>query len=168
MRRQFTEKFKEGIVQKALMPGSPGIMRISEKIGVHHTSVRKWIKIHGNGSPMKKSKSKHQKNDSWTPEEKLQAIIETASMSEKEFGEFLRKKGIHSADLEEWKSDCTTGLKSTVGRPKKDPEVLELRKKEKDLQKDLRRKEKALAEMSARVILLKKSREIFGDDEDDE
>ena len=51
---------------------------------------------------------------------------------------------------------------------KLDPELVELRNKEKELSQDLRRKDRAFAEMSARIVLLKKSRLIWGDGEDDE
>ena len=56
----------------------------------------------------------------------------------------------------------------SVGRPKLDPEIVTLRKQKKDLERELRRKDKAMEELSARVILLKKSHEIFGVKEDDE
>ena len=55
-----------------------------------------------------------------------------------------------------------------MGRPKLDPELVELRAKEKELSRDLKRKDKALAEMAARIVLLKKSNLFFGGTEDDE
>jgi CII-binding regulator of phage lambda lysogenization HflD len=97
----------------------------------------------------------------------LEAIVKTASMDENELGEYLRKNGLHSSDLEQWRKDFYSSQKSP-GRPKKDPELAKLEVNHKKLKKDLSRKERALAEMSARVILLKKSHEIFGDDEEDE
>jgi transposase len=59
-------------------------------------------------------------------------------------------------------------MKTSPGRPKKDSEVVELKHKEKRLEKELHRKDRALAEMAARIILLKKSRLIWGDAEEDE
>ncbi|MDO9181157.1 MAG: hypothetical protein Q7U04_02050 [Bacteriovorax sp.] len=88
-------------------------------------------------------------------------------MSENELGEFLRANGLHTSDIDQWKQDIYSSLKAP-GRPRIDPEIVQLRNKEKELSKDLRRKDRALAEMSARVILLKKSRAIFGELEDDE
>lgn len=73
---------------------------------------------------MKNKKEKTLKD--WTPEEKLDAIIKTASMTEHERGEYLRSHGLYSANLEQWKKDCTNGLQSDLGRPKKDPEVFKL------------------------------------------
>jgi len=155
-----SEQFKQSVVQKIATPGGPNIMQMSEKLGIHHTTIRNWLKLYGNSSSMKKSKD-------WTPEAKLEAIVRTYSMNENELGEYLRANGLHSTEIEEWKHDFF-GSQKSAGRPKTDPELVDLRNKEKELSKDLRRKDKALAEMSARIILLKKSRLIWGEPGDDE
>jgi transposase len=160
MSTHYSPEFKQSIVQKILMPGGPSIAETSEKTGVHHTSIRNWLKTYANVRGMKKTKE-------WTPEAKLKAIAETLTMSENELGEYLRANGLHSTEIEQWKQDFY-GAQKSAGRPKLDPELVELRNKEKELSKDLRRKDRALAEMSARIVLLKKSRLIWGDNEDDE
>ncbi len=79
-------------------------MQMSEKLGLHHTSIRTWMKLHANPSSMKKSKE-------WTPEAKLEAIIKTAPMNDNELGEFLRTNGLHSAELDQWKQDFYSSQK---------------------------------------------------------
>lgn len=160
MKRQHSQEFKKSIVQKVTTPGGPSIMQLSEKTGIPHVSIRNWIKIYANNDSMKKSKE-------WTPEEKLKVISQTFSMSENELGEFLRANGLHSTDVEEWKQVFYSAQRP-VGRPKLDPELVALRAEKKELSHNLRRKDKALAEMSARVILLKKSHLLFGVNEEDE
>lgn len=160
MKQRHSKEFKESIVQKIMTPGGPSIMQMSVKTGIGHGSIRNWIKLCGNPSSMKNSKE-------WSPEEKLEILMKTFSMSENEIGEFLRSKGLHSIALEEWKQ-VFYSAHMPVGRPKLDPELVELRGKEKDLSRDLKRKDKALAEMSARIILLKKSHLLFGVSEEDE
>ena len=113
------------------------------------------------------NKSKNKLISNWTPEQKLEAVFLTRSMNEQELGEYLRKNGLHSNDLESFKKDALAGFK-TVGRPKHDPEIAILKKKQVKLEREIKRKDKALAEYSARVILLKKSHEIWGEPEDDE
>ena len=160
MKSHHTVAFKESIVKKICTPGGPTIMQISKELGLHHMTIRNWIKIYANMGIMKESKD-------WTPEKKLEVIIKTASMNEHELGEFLRANGLHSKTIEEWKQDFYSAQR-TAGRPKLDPELAELRAKEKELSKDLKRKDKALAEMAARIVLLKKSNVFFGGTEDDE
>lgn len=135
-------------------------MELARKHDMSVTTLYNWKAKYANQASMSKSKK-------WTPEKKWEAILKTASMDENELGEFLRANGLLSSDLEEWKEESMKGLKGP-GRPKKDPKLAKSEAESKQLKKELRRKERALAEMSARVILLKKSQEIFGDDEEDE
>jgi len=160
--RHYSEEFKARAVQQLLAPRSRGLNGTAHNIGVPSSTLFVWKQKYATSSTMNKNKT-----GSWSPEQKLQAIIETSAMSDNDLGAYLRKHGLHSSDLKEWRKDFLAGFPSP-GRPKKDPEVLELRKDKKFLERDLSRKEKALAEMSARVVLLKKSHEIFGDEEDDE
>src|SRR5690606_29631362 len=105
-------------------------------------------------------------------EEKLQAVFESQSLNEEDLGAFLRKKGLHSADLDRWKKEIATAFsvtgKKVRGRPRKDPELVAALEENKKLKRDLRRKEKALAEQTALIILKKKAEELWGKDEDDE
>jgi transposase-like protein len=160
MQVRYSPEFKQSVVRKISTPGGPSAAQLAKELGVHYTSIYAWVKDYANTSSMKKSKE-------WTPEAKLEAIIKTATMNENELGEFLRANGLHSNQIKEWKQEFYTAQKS-AGRPKLDPELVELRAKEKELSKDLKRKDRALAEMSARVILLKKSRLLFGETEEDE
>ena len=146
MKVRYSPEFKQSVVQKISTPGGPSAAQMAKNLGVHYTSIYAWVKDHANTASMKKSKE-------WTPEAKL--------------GEFLRTNGLHSNQIKEWKQEFYSAQKS-AGRSKVDPEQAELRAKEKELSKDLKRKDRALAEMSARVILLKKSRLLFGETEEDE
>jgi hypothetical protein len=156
--RQYSDEFKQAIIQKCLLPGGPSITQIARENGLVIKTVYGWKAKYANQSIMKNIKN-------WTPEKKLEVVIETASLTENELGEYLRKNGLHSSDIENFKNDFMKGIKS-VGRPKLDPELIKSKKKEKELQKDLRRKEKALAEMAARIVLLKKTQLLFADEED--
>ena len=105
--------------------------------------------------------------DTWTPEKKLQAVSETLSLSEESLGAYLREHGLHSSDLETWRSECLKSFRGP-GRPRKDPKLAAIQKEKKSLERDMRRKDKALSEMTARIVLLKKSRLLWGVDEEGE
>jgi len=161
----YSEDFKQNAVKKLLSPGSGGLRATAVKMGIPQSTLFGWKEKYAKNSTMKKSKNKTIAD--WTAEEKLDAIIKTASMNEHELGEYLRSNGLHSSDLESFKKEFLTGVKAK-GRPVVTQEVVKLRKKNKALEKNLKKKDKALAEYSARVILLKKSHEIWGDPEDEE
>jgi transposase len=156
----YSPQFKESVVRKATAPGAPSIQQLAVDLNLQASSIRNWVKFYARASGMRKSKE-------WTPEAKLEAIIKSTTMSENELGEYLRANGLHSSELEQWKQEFYSSQKGP-GRPRIDPELANLKAKEKELTKDLKRKDRALAEMSARIVLLKKSRLIWGDGEDDE
>lgn len=109
------------------------------------------------------------KKKAFEAEEKLKIVLETANLSESELGEYLRKHGVHSVELERWREEALSGLKTEKrGRPKVDPEVTQLRKEKKTLKRELQKKEKALAEASALLVMKKKAELIWGAEEDDE
>lgn len=161
--KTYNEEFKRNAVKALLMPGSPGLNATARKFDMSSSTLYTWKKKYARDTPMKKSK----KIEGWSAEQKLDVVIKTSSMAEEELGEFLRSNGLHSSDLKTMKLECLPASNSR-GRPRLDPELSQLRKQNKELQRDLKRKDAALAEYSARVILLKKSHEIWGTDEDEE
>ncbi len=96
----------------------------------------------------------------WSAEEKLAAVLEAASLSEGELGAFLRSRGLHEAQLQQWRDQMVIGLEP---KPAKRVETKRIR----ELEKELRRKDKALAETAALLVLKKKAQEIWGDEDDD-
>ena len=160
MRSTYSPEFKESVVQKISTPGGPSIVEMSKNLGIHYTSIRTWMQIYANPTGMKKSKE-------WTPEKKLEVINKAWALGENELGEYLRSEGLHACELQEWRQ-AFYSAQNAAGRPKLDPELVELRKAQRELSRDLKRKDRALAEMSARIILLKKSHVLFGEIGDDE
>jgi transposase len=164
--QSYNEEFKKMAVQKLLSLNSLGLSGTARQIGIPYTTLFNWKKKYANSFVMKKTKNKALAIN-WTAEEKLEAVNKTYAMTENELGEYLRSNGLNSCDLDAFKTEFLSSLPSR-GRPKLDPEIIDLRNSVKDLTKNLNKKDKALAEMSARVILLKKSHLIWGDREDDE
>ena len=99
----------------------------------------------------------------WSAEDKLNALFEYEKLEEEQRGKYLREKGIHSVHIERWKQELIEGLKSSKSG-KKDPRD----KRIKELERELRRKDKALAETAALLVLKKKAQAIWGDREDEE
>ena len=102
-----------------------------------------------------------------TAEEKLRIVLEAASLSEEDLGALLRREGIHEAKLEEWRTKAMEAATGALKAPhaKKSERTPEARKI-KELERELRRKEKALAEAAALLVLKKKVQQIWGDEDD--
>jgi transposase len=164
-RKEYNEGFKKAAVEKVLSSNSMGISGVASHLGIPITTLFSWKKKYANSFFMGKTTNKELRGD-LTSEEKMAILLKTAKMSENELGEYLRSSGLNSYDLENFKNEFVSNSPGR-GRPKLDPEIVELRKNNKDLTRDLNKKNKALAEMSARVILLKKSHLIWGDQEEE-
>jgi hypothetical protein len=98
--------------------------------------------------------------EDWSAEERLRVVVEASRLSNEELGAFLRREGIHEATLAEWKASVLEAL----GSPKK---VSSDTKRVRELEKQIRRKDKALAETAALLVLQKKVQAIWGDEDDD-
>ncbi len=100
-----------------------------------------------------------------TPADKMRLVIEAAAIGDDKLGLFLRQQGLHQADLDAWKKDMLRGLLPTTTRPPgastadkdKDKRIAEL-------ERDLNRKDRALAEAAALLILKKKAQALWGDE----
>jgi hypothetical protein len=89
----------------------------------------------------------------WTAEEKLRLFEASAGLNEEQLGVFLRREGLHEAELqrlrEEVKEAATERLRDRHRRKGLSPDQKRIRK----LEKELARKEKALAEAAALLVL---------------
>ena len=125
--QRFNKEFKEAIVKKLIARGNKTIEQFCNEKNVALSSVSRWQSECANVSSMnhKKDKSKY------SAENILKIISETYSLNEEDLGIFLRKNGLHSNQLAEWRS----GILSSMNQPKVNPH----KKDERDIEiKDLK------------------------------
>ena len=101
----------------------------------------------------------------WTPAARLEAVITTASMDEATRSAWCRENGLYPTDLDTWKQDALGGLGNPTD-PEGGPTTKRDRRRIKELERDLHRKDKALAETAALLVLSKKLSAIFHEGED--
>lgn len=161
----YTEGFKVRMIQR--MAGSEGISAtaLSSEVGVAQPTLSRWLRER---SLARMPHETPEKRRAWTPTQKLRAVQEASQLSDDELGAFLRREGVHASQLNEWievvKAASLQALApSKRSRTKKSPE----QKKINALEKELNRKDKALAEVTAILALKKRIQEIWGDADDD-
>jgi transposase len=101
-----------------------------------------------------------------TPEEKLEIVLEAAAIPQDELGAFLREEGVFEIELLEWRQQALSGIEATPAARPRPPTPAEV-KRIRELERELARKEKALAEAAALVVLKKKVQALLGDEDDD-
>jgi transposase len=103
----------------------------------------------------------------WTAAARLQAVIATAAMDETRRSAWCRENGVYPSELQQWKESATAAL-SEVPEERVTPQQRRDEKKRiKELERDLRRKDKALAETTALLVLSKKFEAILQRDEEE-
>ena len=106
--------------------------------------------------------------EAWSSEDKFAVVLETAALNATELAEYCRRKGLFAEQIAAWRSVCMSANASVVQQTRsQQAQAKEDRKRIRQLEKDLQRKEKALAEAAALLILRKKAQAIWGDKEED-
>jgi transposase-like protein len=101
----------------------------------------------------------------WTAEERFCALIETGQMSDEHIGSWCRSHGLHTHHLKQWRDDAVSGCGNHLKESNR-AEQRRLKEQVRSLEKELIRKEKALAETAALRVLRKKANAIWGDGEE--
>ncbi len=153
--------FKESQVKKFLPPSSKSIKDISKEAGVSDVTLRNWINKSKEGTLQK---GNNVSGNGRPPREKLNLIIESRTIPKDEFGNWLREKGLHSEHITLYEQEIRDMVENKYHEDKE--KMKKLDKRNKYLEKELKRKEKALAEMAALYTLKKKAELLWGETED--
>lgn len=163
----YSTEYKSAIVSKLLGPKPPSVAVLSKKTGIPQATLYVWQKQAKSSEPVGIPK-RVKRVQNWTKKEKLSALLETANMSEEQVNAFCRKNGLYAAQLEQWKTELIDELEGKGASQQKTAQIKALEAELNQLKKELKRKDKALAEASAVLFLKKKAQELWGDPEDEE
>ena len=113
--------------------------------------------------------SKPARERAWTAPARFEAVLITAAMDEASKSAWCRENGMYAQELEQWRAAATLALADPDDATRiSDREKKADRRRIKELERDLRRKEKALAEAAALLVLSKKLEAIFPKDKDED
>lgn len=164
MYKRYSEEFKESVVKRMMPPNPVSVSQLVKETGVSDVTLYKWRKDYRNRGIAVPGDNSNPEN--WSSEDKLAVVIETAAMNEVQLGEYCRSKGLYAEQIEQWKAAALSGYQHSEQVEKdKTRSRQHDKKKIRQLESDLRRKEKALAETAALLVLSKKCEAIWGDEE---
>jgi transposase len=152
-------------VIKKVLQGNKPHYEVAKELGVGRSTIGKWLREHKQNRNTN-LKSKEKRPSDWTAEERISGIIKTGGMTDEERTTWCRKNGIFIHNLDQWRKDAVSAM---IQKPNKEEieEHRTLKKEIASLKKYLSRKDKALAETAALLILKKKAQEIWGEPEED-
>ena len=150
MKSSYTEAFREQAVEKVLQRGHKTIQTLADELNVNHYTLKNWLKTYKRGSMPKEPASK--RPEDWSTEERFQLLMESSALDGEALNAFCRQQGLFTHHLESWKKAFLLSQQSVT----KTTSDKVLRDENKRLKKELNRKEKALAETAALLVLQKK------------
>ncbi|WP_167496542.1 transposase [Desulfopila sp. IMCC35006] len=166
MHEIFTGTKREAVLKKMMRPRNRSISQLASEEGISEATLYNWrneartkgiLLPDGDTGP-----------EGWNARDKFAAVLESASLNEEETAEYCRRKGIYPHHLKLWHTACEAANdREKQVNIKLKSEQKANRKHIKDLEKELQRKEKALAKAAALLVLQKKVQAIWKDPEDE-
>lgn len=169
---KYTDAIKASVLSKALSPNAPGVIELAKEFNIPKATIYTWV---FNMKNNQKKEHVQQRPKDRSPASKLQAVLDTLGKTEQEQSAYCRTQGIYYNHLEAWKQQILESLGAAISTADKGSNAKEKENKAasqriqdemKQLKSDLNRKDKALAELTALLVLKKKADLLWGDSED--
>ena len=154
---RYGQSFKDRAVARLLPPESAALGLVSKEVGIASGTLQRW---------RDEVQSMPARGLAWTAPARLQAVITTAALSVVDKNAWCRAQGIYPAELEQWCASATTALAEPQDARASPQATRQDRKRIKELERELLRKDRALAETAALLVLSKKVAAIYNKGED--
>ena len=153
--QKYSQERREQALQRvALRSDDQTIDSVAALVGVNVGTLKSWMKA---AKKQSANTGLNKPSSAYTPLQQLDALLETAKLSDVEVSAWCREKGLFPHDLSAWRQ----GL--TAPRSDESAQLREVRRERDKLRLELERKNKALAETAALLVLQKKFQEMFSD-----
>ena len=156
MSRPFSVAFKQKMVQRLTGKGAVSALQLARETGVRQQNLSRWLQ-EARSLPIMADKPKPIVRD-WTVERKARLLAEACNLDGEKLTAYLEQEGVKFAEYEQWRIALDEGGAASTST----------NKRIRQLERELARKEKALAEAAALLILKKKVHTLYGEAEDDD
>ena len=163
---RYSAERKQAVIEKMMPPQNRPIPELVKETGISDVTLYHWRKqarargmaVPGDG-----------KNpEQWSAQDKFAVVVETAALNEAQLAEYCRRKGLYAEQIAAWKQGFLQGTPGAGVEASADHEQRRRdRKRIRALERELQRKDKALAETAALLVLRKKAEAIWGKGEDE-
>jgi len=163
---RYTPERKYAVLNKMMPPDNRSIQQLAMEEGISKATLYKWrSEARSKGILMPDGDNCA---EGWNARDKFAAVLEAASLNEQETAEYCRRKGIYPKHLEQWREACENANDwDRQLNIKLKSEQKNSRHRIKSLENELRRKDKALAEAAALLVLQKKVQADWKDREEE-
>ena len=155
---RYGQAFKDKAVARLLPPESAALEVVAREVGVGAGTLERW---------REDVLSRPARGRAWTAAGRLEAVVTTAAMNEADQSAWCRAHGAYPQELAKWRASATTALAAPQELRASPQATRADRKRIKELERELLRKDRALAETAALLVLSKKVQAIFSKGEDE-
>lgn len=157
-----TQEAKQSLVEKAINRGQKTLKQVAGENNVGYSTLTGWLKQAREDAGFALGRrGRPTKDQGQTPP--LQHLLSTKGLDEEGVRVYCRKQGIYSFQLDKWRKELMAHNDNEKQMTKEKNELKALKEENKRLKRDLHRKNKALAETSALLVLKKKADLIWGE-----
>ena len=155
---------KEAALEKMLHTDL-SLRQIADELSIPRATLHQWKKQY----KMDKDEilTVNAMVESWSPEQKFAVVLETATLSEVELNTYCREKGVYPGQIKAWREACIRGNEPQDKHLRREGVYKQHKRRITSLERELQRKDKALAETVALLVLRKKYDALWEDPEDD-
>ncbi len=178
MARSYSAAFRTKMVQRLVGPKAVSANQLAQEVGIHQSTLSRWLRD-AQASDMGTAKDTEQKPPARSPakdsaarkrsaDDKVRIVFAAESLAGEDLGAFLRREGVHDAELEAWRTAIKTAAAAALNGTTANTATARSaeRKRIHELERELQRKDKALAEAAALLVLEKKLQALWGDEDD--
>jgi len=159
----YPEQQKDSLIKRMLPPSNADVPKLSRETGIPQDTLYGWRRQARRAQGLAQTPAAGGGGERWSSEEKFAMVVETAALSEVERGEYCRKRGLYLEHLQRWCRACEQANRAAPAPT--GGEGSAARRRIRELEQELRRKERALAETAALLVLRKKAQAIWGEPE---
>ncbi len=154
-RSHYSVEFKEQALSKARERGGQSLQETADMLNLNLGTLKGWLKEDGKKQALLGTTRLpvEQAASNWSAPQRLQALHESYNLHDQALFAWCREKGLFEHQLRQWHGEfCQVGKTSTPA----DAALRQVKQKNNQLESELRRKDKALAETAALLVLQKK------------
>ena len=137
---------------RLLPPESASVEVVAREVGIGAGTLERW---------REEAQSRPARGRAWTARARLEAVITTAALDEAGKSAWCREHGVYPAELAKWHASATAALAEPEEARASPQATRQDKKRIKELERDLLRKDRALAETAALLVLSKNLEAIF-------
>lgn len=161
----YPKERKEAVLAKLMPPHNRTVADVAREEGISTATLYNWRKEAREQGRLLPAHSSEP--EGWSARDKFNAVLETASLSEAELAEYCRQRGVYPEQIRRWRGACEGANDQADAAERQQRQAVKAEKaRSRELERELKRKDAALAETAALLTLRKKAAAIWGEGED--